>query len=161
MNDIEFCSVGCISTGREVFASTTQTLRWKWFYLHFFSPQSRGSLLPNYMSSCQPDSVHTYKHRLHAIPSFLNKMQWQYKSVETYFFTLPTYQTRTNFWSRLLYKNLLFPSLCFYLYYFFISFCLSINRGRKVLSPQISYRDLFPTWISQFWRFSLRHSRYR
>jgi len=24
MNDIEFCSVGCISTGREVFASTTR-----------------------------------------------------------------------------------------------------------------------------------------
>lgn len=86
MNDIEFCSVGCISTGRELFARTTETLRWKWFYLRFFSPQSRGSLLPNYMSSCQPESAHTYKHRLHAIPWFLNKMQWQYKSVEIYFF---------------------------------------------------------------------------
>jgi len=68
MNDIEFWSVGCISTGKEVFASITETLRWKWFYLRFFSPHSRGSLLPNYMSSCQPESAPMYKHRLHAIP---------------------------------------------------------------------------------------------
>ena len=133
--DTEFCSVGCISTGTEVFANITETLRWKWFYLRFFSPSSRGNLLPNYMSSCQPESAHTYKYRHHAIPWFLNKMQWQYKSVETQSVSLPTSSKKTIFWRRLFYKNWFFflPYFSIYISIFLslFFFFLSIYTGAE------------------------------
>lgn len=166
MNDTEFCSVGCISTGREVFANSTQTLRWKWFYLRFFSPYSWRSPVPNYMSSCQPESAHTYKHRLHAVPWLLNKMQRQYKFRRNILLFTTDISNKNLCFEVDSFTKIGFFLPYFFIYlFFFLSFflfiCLSIQKGPKS-TVAINF---IPRLISHLefavQTVSLRHSMYR